>query len=144
MVFTSKWRLVDVQNAEAYYKAIHASEDHIAKLRVAFNELKANPDAYIEELTVDKEAQKGRRVVYIKGEKKRDSGLVDLNKEFEHDALDGRKIKGRFVLESDGKLVIHEKGPDFEATVTFVLNGDEITATHSSGGVSAIEKFKRV
>jgi len=144
MVWTAKWRLVDVQNAEAYHKAIHTPEEFCAKLRALATEVKTNPDAYIEELTVDKAAGKAQRTVYIKGEKKRDSGLVDLNKEFEHKTPDGRTIKMKIVLEAEGKLVCYEKGANFEATVVLLLNGDELTATHTAGGVTAVEKFHRV
>jgi len=143
MVWTAKWRLLDMQNAEAYHKAIHTPEEHIAKLRLIVSEVKTNPDAYIEELTVDKDAGKVRRAVFIKGEKKVDSGLMDLNKEFEHRTVDGRNIKAKIVLEAEGKLVCYEKGPDFEATVVLLLNGDELTATHTSGGITAVEKYKR-
>lgn len=132
-------------NGEAYHKAIHTSEEHLAKLKTLVSEIKTNPDTYIEELTVDKAAGKVRRVVFIRGEMKRDSGLVDLNKEFEHKIPDGRTVKSKIVLEGDNKLVCHEKGPDFEATVVLDWNGaDEINATLTSGGVVATEKYKRV
>jgi len=145
MGISSKWRLVDMTNGEAYQKAIHTPEEHLAKLRLLVAEIKSNPDAYVEELVVDKEAKKVRRVVYIKGEMKKDSGLVELNKEFEHKIPDGRTVKSKIVLEGDHKLVCTEKGPDFEATVVLDWNGaDEINATLTSGGVVATEKYKRV
>jgi len=144
MVWTAKWRLVDLQNSEAFHKAIHTPEEYLVKLRAAVAEIKANPDAYIEELTVDKAAGKVRRAVYLRGEMKRDSGLVDLNKEFEHHCADGRVVKGKIVLESETKLVCYEKGENFEGTATLELHGDELTVTHKCGDVCSVEKFKRV
>jgi len=143
MAVVSRWRLVDMQNAEAYYKAIHYSDEHIAKVKALVAEIKTNPDAYIEELTIDKAAGKVKRTVFIKGEKKRDSGLVDVNKEFDHEIPDGRKVKSKITLEGDQKLICHEKGPDFEATITLTYCGDELTATLTSGGVTSTEKYHR-
>jgi len=144
MVFTAKWHLVSTENAEAFYKHIHTRPEFLERLRIIHAELATNPDAYVEELTVDKAAGKVHRVVFIRGEKKRDSGLVNLNEEFEHEIADGRRVKCRAVLEGDDKLIFHEKGDDFEATVTLVLHGDEITATLRSGDVVSTEKLRRV
>jgi len=144
MVFTAKWQLVSVENAEAYAKAVKSPPEFVEKMRGLHAELATNPNAYIEELTVDKAAGKVQRVVFIRGEKKRDSGLVNLNEEFERTKADGRSIKARVTLEGDNKLIFHEKGADFESTVTLVLNGDELTATLKSGDVVSTEKFKRV
>jgi len=144
MVWTAKWRLVSVEGGEAYHTAIHTPEAFREKLRLLHAELKVNPDCYIEELTVDKAEGIIHRIVYIKGEKKRDSGRVKLNHEFEHTIPDGRLVKAKITLEGDDKLICVEKGPDFEAHGTLHLHGDEITATQTSGGVTCTEKFKRV
>jgi len=144
MVFTAKWRLVDVQNGKEYHKAIHTTDEFCAKLKVIHAEIKTNPDAYIEELTVDKAAGKVRRVVYIKGEMKRDTGLIDLGHEHEICTPDGRKVKVKATVEGDNKLIVHEKGPDYESTIILTLHGDEITATLTSGGVVCTEHYKRV
>jgi len=144
MVFTSKWRLTEVENGEAYHAAIHTPEEYKVKLRLLHAELKTHPDAYIEELIVDKAAGKIHRIVYIKGEKKRDSGLVPLNAEIEHKAPDGRLVKARAVLEGDDKLVIVEKGADFEAHIVITLHGDQLKVTQSAHGVTCVEKYHRV
>jgi len=144
MVLTAKWRLVSVENAEAFHKAIHTSDEFLATLKTLWAELATNPDLYIEELTVDKAAGKVHRVAYIRGEKKRDSGLVSLNEEVEHTTADGRKVKARATLEGDDKLVIVEKGANHEAIITLHLHGDELHVSLSSGGVVAKEVFKRV
>jgi hypothetical protein len=146
MVFTAKWRLVSIENAEAYHKAIHTPEEFLAKLRVLYAELQqgSSPDLYVEELTVDKAAGKVRRVVFIRGEQKRDSGLVSLNEEAEHSRMDGRVVKVKISLEGDDKLVLHEKGADFEATIELHLHGDELHVTLTSGAVVCKEKYKRL
>jgi len=118
MSFTGKWRLQSVENGEAYQKAIHTPDEHLAKLKALHADLKSNPDLYIEELTVDKAAGKVHRVVYIRGEKKRDSGLISFDTEVTHTAADGRTVSGKISLEGDHKLVIHERGPNFEAVIT--------------------------
>jgi len=144
MVFTAKWRLVSVENAEALAKHIHTSHENLEKLHKLHAELATNPEAYVEELTLDKAAGKAHRAVFIRGEKKRDSGLVNLNEEFEYTTADGRHVKAKITAEGENTLVIHEHGADFEVTATLVLHGDEITATLKSGDVVSVEKFKKV
>jgi len=133
-----------VENAEAFHKAIHTPEECVAKLRALHAELATHPDLYIEELTVDKAAGKVHRVVYIRGEKKRDSGLVSLNEEVEHANADGRIVKATATLEGDDKLVIHEKGANFDVIIHLHLHGDELHVQLKSGGVVCKETYKRV
>jgi len=144
MAWSGKWRLLSVENGEAYQKAIHTPEEHLAKLKALHADLKSNPDLYIEELTVDKAGGKVRRVVFIRGEKKRDSGLISFNTEVTHDTADGRVVSGSISLEGDNKLVIREKGPNFEAVIILELQGDEIHAALTSGGVTCKEVYKRI
>jgi len=128
---------------EAYHNAIHTPEAYKDQLRKVAEGVKTNPNAYMEELTVDKAAGTVHRVVYILGEKKKDSGPLPLGKDTEHPAADGRTVKGKITLESDNKIVIHEKGSDFEATVTITVTGDELIMTNTSGSVTATLKYKR-
>jgi len=144
MVLTTRWQLVSVQNAEAYHKKINTPPEFYAKLKALHAELQTNPSVYEEEITIDKAAGKFHRVVFIRGEKKRDSGLVSLNEEFEHGIADGRTIKGKVTIEGDNKLIFQEKGADFTATVTLEMTGDSLTATLQSGDVVAVEKFRKV
>jgi hypothetical protein len=142
--FNGKWQLVHVENLEAYHNAIHTPEAYKDQLRKVAEGVKSNPNAYVEELTVDKAAGTVHRVVYILGEKKKDSGSLALDKELDHTAADGRQVKGTIKLETDNKIVMHEKGADFEATVTFTVSGDDLTLTNSSGSTTATLKYKRV
>jgi len=142
--FNGKWQLVHVDGLEAYHNAIHTPDAYKDQLRKVAEGVKTNPNAYVEELTVDKAAGKVHRVVYILGEKKKDSGALDIAKETEHTAADGRTVKGKITLAGDNKLVLNEKGADFEATVTFVVSGNELTVTNSSGSTIATLKYKRV
>jgi len=142
--FNGKWQLTHVENLEAYHTAIHTPDAYKEQLRKVAEGVKTNPNAYVEELTVDKAAGTVHRVVYILGEKKKDSGALPIGVDTEHPAADGRSVKGKITLESDNKIVIHEKGPDFEATQTFTVSGDELTVTNSSGAITATLKYKRV
>jgi len=82
-------------------------------------------------------------VVFILGEKKRDSGPIDIGKDTEQLGPDGRLVKGKITLTGDNKIVINEKGPDFEAVVTFTVSGDDLTVTNTSGSTTATLKYKR-
>jgi len=141
--FNGKWQLTGVEGLEAYHNAIHTADAYKDTLRKVAEGVKTNPNAYVEELTVDKAAGTVQRVVYILGEKKKDSGALPIGKEEQHPGADGRLIKGKITLESDTKIVIAEKGPDFEATVTFTLSGDDLTVTSTSGSTTATLKYKR-
>jgi len=144
MTFNGKWQLVSFENAEAYYKKINTPPEFLAKLMAIYAELHSNPSEYQEEITLDKAAGKFHRVVYIHGEVKRDSGLLNVDEEFEHSAPDGRVTKGKVTLEGDNKVIFNEHGHDFTSTVTVEIHGDILTATLQSGDVVCVEKFKKV
>jgi len=142
--FNGKWQLVHAENLIAFHNAINTPDAHKEILKKIGEGVQASPGAYVEELFVDKAAGKVQRSVYILGDKKKDSGLIDLGKETDHPAADGRPVKGTITLESDNKIVMKEKGPDFEATFTLTVAGDELTVTHCGGGVTAQTKYKKV
>jgi len=141
--FNAKWKLIHVDNLGAFHNATNTPDAQKNMLRALAEGLKTNPGAYVEELKVDKAAGKFQRIVYIMGEKKLDSGLIDLGKDNAQPADDGRPAKGKVTLEGDNKLVIHQKGADFDATYTFAVSGDELTATLVGGGVTAVSKYKK-
>ena len=141
--FNGKWKLVSSENAEAYFAAVKAPEEFKAQLRALAVEHKANPGIYLEEIKLDKAAGTIQRLVYIKGEVKRDSGLHKFGNEHEG-AVHGKTGKLTAVLESDTKIVRKEVGADFNSTTILELNGDELTATLTSGDVVAKEKYVRV
>jgi len=142
--FNGKWRLVCSEHAEEYFNAIHASEEFKAQLRLVGAECKTNPDVYIEELHVDEAARTIQRIIFIKGEKKRDSGVVKFGVEFEKKSHGQEKAsKIRVELEGD-KIVRHEKGDDYTAVKTVEVHGDELVSKLTAGGVTATQKFKRV
>ena len=68
-------------------------EEYKAKLRAIAEAIKSDANAYYEEITVDKAAGTVHRVVYINGEKKRDSGVMKCGVETDHPAADGRPAK---------------------------------------------------
>jgi len=140
--FNGKWRLVGSENAEAFFAAVKAPEDFKTQLSALAGEQKTNPGMYLEEIKLDKAAGTIQRQVYIKGEVKRDSGVHKFGNE--HDgAIYGKTGKLTAVLESDTKIVRKEVGPDFTSTTTLEINGDNLTATLTSGGVTATEKYVR-
>jgi len=141
--FNGRWQLTGAENLVAFHEAIHTSSDYKEVLRRVAEGVKANPGGYVEELTVDKAAGKVQRAVFILGDKKRDTGLVDVGKEAEHQTADGRTVKVKITLEGDNKIVMQEKGSDFEATITLTVSGDELTVKNVSGSVTATMKYKR-
>ena len=140
--FNGKWKLVSSENAEAYFTAVKASDEFKEKLRALAVEHKANPDIYIEEIKLDKAAGTIQRIVYIKGEVKKDSGVHKLGTEHVGKAH-GKEAKLTATLESDTKIVRKEVGDDFESTSVLELHGDELTLTQTSGGVVAKDKYVR-
>jgi len=141
--FNGKWQLIHAENLVAFHEAIHTSAEYADVLRRVGEGVKANPGAYVEELTVDKAAGKVQRAVFILGDKKKDSGMVDIGKEVDQETPDGRKVKNKITLEGDNKIVMQEKGSDFEATITLTVSGDELTVKNTSGSVTATMKYKR-
>jgi len=136
--------MTSAENLEAYYTAIHSPEEYKAQLKQLAAAVQQNPEAYIEELTVNSAAGTFRRIIYILGEKSRDTGVLSFNKEYEHPHADGRTIKSKTVLESPNKIVVHEKGTDFQSVITLELKGDEMIARDTSSGVTSTEKFARM
>jgi len=141
--FNGRWNLCHAENLIAFHEAIKTPDAYKEILQRIAEGVKADPTAYVEELKVDKAAGKVQRAVYILGDLKRDSGLVDLGKETEHPSADGRMIKGKITLENDNTIVMHEKCADFDATFTLTVSGDELTVKQSAGGVNAQTKYKR-
>jgi hypothetical protein len=62
-------------------------------LRAIAEAVKADNNAYIEEITVNKAAGTVHRIVWIDGEKKRDTGDLKAGAELDHPASDGRPAK---------------------------------------------------
>jgi len=142
--FNGKWRLVSSENAEEFFAAVKASDEFKQVVRSVHAEVKANnPDAYVEEIHVDKAANTIHRIAYIKGEKKKDSGILPIDVEFDG-RCHGKPAKMKVVLPSDNKMVRHEKGEDFTSTMTIEVHDCDMTVTLSSGSVTSTEKYKRV
>jgi len=140
--FNGRWALVAVENAVAFYETIKSPAEYIAKLRQLGEAVKQDQNAYVEELSCT--GSTFHRQAWVNGEKKKDSGDVTFGVEFDGKTGDGRPAKVKVVLESDNKVVRSEKGDGFSSTSTFVVNGDELIVTLSSGSVSSTEKFKRL
>jgi len=140
--FNGRWSLAGSENAAAFYDAIKSPEEHKAKLRKLGEAVKADPSVYVEEIKID--ATTLHRVAIVNGEKKKDSGPQPLNTEISTQIGDGRPSKSKVVKESDTKLVRTDVLDGFNISTVFEVHGDDLTVTQSSGGVSTVEKFKRV
>jgi len=68
-------------------------EEYKTKLRTLGQAVKADSNAYVEEITVDTAAKTIQRVVYVNGEQKKDSGVVSTGVEVDHPSGDGRPAK---------------------------------------------------
>jgi hypothetical protein len=141
--FNGKWKLVSSENGEAFFNAVNASDDFKTQLRALATEYKANPGVYVEEIKVDKAANTIQRIVYVKGEVKKDSGVAHFGEEAEG-KCHGKPAKLKVVLESDTKIVRTETGADFSSTSTLELNGNSLILTLVGGGVTAVDKYERV
>jgi hypothetical protein len=141
--FNGKWKLKDVKNAEAYYNAINSPEDYKVKLRAIAEAVKADSNAYIEEITVNTAAGTVNRIVWIDGEKKRDTGDLKTGAELEHPSADGRPAKVKVTIDSDTKITRVETGEGFTTTTVFELNGNTLTATSTGNGQTTTSTYER-
>ena len=144
MALTGKWSLFEAKNGEAYFTAIKSPDEYKEKLRKVNEAAKADPNAYIEELKVNKAAGTIQRCVYFQGEKRKDSGEVKLGSELDGHAGDGRPAKVKLSLDSDTKLTRTENGDGFSTVTTFEVAGDVLTLTAVGNGVTFVSKLKRV
>jgi len=140
-----RWVLTSVDNLEAYLNAAHSPDEFKNKILALVKELGTTPNAVVQEITVDKGAGNVHLKVFIKGELKQDLGPVVLGQEIEHTGVDGRVAKVKLNVESDTKILMHKKGSDFESLIAVqLLSSDELTMTMTSGGVTSVEKYKRI
>jgi len=140
--FNGKWKLVSSENAEAFLNAVNAADDFKAQIRGLASEVKANPGLYVEEIRVDCAANTIQRIVTIKGEVKKDSGVAKIGEEVEG-KCHGKPAKMRLAKESDNKIVRTEVGADFNSSSTLEVTGNQLTLTLVGGGVTAVEKYER-
>jgi len=142
--FNGKWTLKAVNNAAAYFDAIASPEEYKTKLRAIAEAVKSDPLAYIEEITVDSAAKTLQRVVYINGEKKKDSGVVQTGVEVDHPAADGRPAKVKITFDSDTKITRTENGDGFSTVTVFETSGDTLTATSTGAGQTSTMTYQRI
>jgi hypothetical protein len=141
--FSGKWQLKDVKNGQAFYDAIKSPEEHKEKLKKLGEAVKADPNAYYEQLTVDKASGTIQRVVFINGEKKKDSGVVKVGTEIDHQSADGRPVKAKITIDSDTKITRVENGDGFSTVTVIELSGDTMTATMTGSGVTCTMTYQR-
>jgi hypothetical protein len=139
--FTGKYELTNVEGMAALYDEIKAPEEYRAKLRALIPELKANPSIYTEEIAFG--GGKFHRKVFVKGELKRDAELT-IGAENDVKGQDGRPVKVKVTVESDHKVVIHERGDGFEFTATAELTGTVLVITSKAGSVTSVLSYKKL
>jgi hypothetical protein len=142
MAFDGKWSLKEATGVAAYFDAIKSPEEYKEKLRKVAEAAKADSNAYIEELAV--ETNKFRRVVFINGEKKKDSGEQSFNAEVDSTIADGRPAKIKVIRDSDTKITRYENGDGFSTVSIFEVAGDQLTVTSSGNGAQAVYRYQRV
>jgi len=141
-----KWLLTSVDNnLEAYLNAVQSPDEFKNRMLSLSAEVGTTPNLVVHELTVDKASGNAHLKVFIKGQLKQDLGPIPLGKEVEHTGIDGRPAKIKVTVESDTKLLLNKKGSNFESLNTVqLLSSDEMSSTLSSGGVTTVEKYKRI
>jgi len=143
--FNGRWALVSADNVEAYLTAIHATAEQRAKTEHLITSMKTNPEAFVEEVHVDKAGGTVQVKIFINGELKHEMNL-QLNKEVDNTGLDHLPAKVTITLPSDTKMVITKKTATFEAAIVYNLStsGTEATTTRTSGGVTSTEKYRKL
>jgi len=139
--FNGRWSLTGVENVIPYLDAIGSPEEHKEKLKEHGEAIKSDPNYYYEDIQVSGDTF--HRQCWINGEKKKDSGDVPFNKEFDGQILDGRKSKVKIVKDGD-KIVRTDDVAGMHLTSTFAVSGDELTLTITNGTVTTTEKYKRI
>jgi hypothetical protein len=140
-----KWLLTSIDNLEAYLNTTHSPDEFKNRMLALSKELGTTPNLFVEEIHVDKGAGNVSVKVYIKGELKQDLGPIGLGQEIDHTGVDGRPAKIKVSVESDTKVLMNKKGPNFESLINVqLLSTDEMTTTLTSSGVTCTEKYKRI
>jgi len=139
--FTGRWHLAAVEGAIAYYDAIRAPEEYKQRLLKIAESVKQDPTVYAEVIAV--EGNTFHREVFINGEKKKDSGVIEFGVERSANIGDGRPAKITLTKESESRITRKEVGDGFTLTSTFEVHGDDLTLTMSNGTVATTEKYKR-
>jgi hypothetical protein len=137
------WNLVSSQNFEAYIDAIGVTSENREK---ALKLLQTTGDGgLVEKYEVDLAANTVKRYIYFDGKLFKESPAVPLNKEVEGTALDDRIIKVSVTTEGTNRLIRHETGSNYTATVTSEVHGSDLTVTLTTGGgVTSVRKYKKV
>jgi hypothetical protein len=103
---------------------------------------KKDPNAYIEEITVT--ADTINRVVYVNGEKKKESGDIKFGVERDAKAADGRPAKVKVEKNTDTKLTRYETGDGFSTVTTFEVTGTVMTVTATGNGATFVTKYTKL
>ena len=138
-----KWRFVSQDNLDGFHTAKKTPEAYKEFLRGLGQKVKADPNVYVEQLTIDVAAGTANRTAFVGGEKKRET-TVKIDQEQDVTLADGRAAKGTVHVNSETKATLTEKGDGFEAVAVYEAHGNELVVTQTCAGQVATLKFTKV
>lgn len=143
--FTGRWTLVSAENSEAFLTATHAPASVKTKMMGIVTTLKTNPEAIVEEMNVNKTRGMVHMKLVMTGEVMHDVTL-EMNKEVDFTGMDEIPAKVMLTMMNDTKMMVHKKTTMAETDMVYNLgtSGTEMTLTLTSGGVTCMNKFKKV
>jgi len=137
-----KWALYSSENFEAYLKAIGVADDQRAKAHEMLE--KTGEGGLVEEYTVTPGATV-KRNIYIGGQLARESQPIPIGKDIPNaPSLDGRTCELKVTENSADKITRHEKFGNIVSDTTYEVQGGELVATLTAGGVTSVRKYKKV
>jgi len=142
--FNGTWNMTSAENIETYLEAINTPKEFMTKMLNVISNLKTNPKMYVMEVMINKNNNTMQTKVFINGELKHDTGLITFNTPIEMTGMDGRVVTLTVNPESNTKLVMNKTAPNFTANITYTLNGNEVTTTRTSNGVTCTETYKKM
>jgi len=143
--FNGKWTMVSSDNAEAFVTATHYPAAVKTKMMGIVTMLKSNPEAMVEEITVNKARGMVHTKVIMTGEVMHDVTL-EMNKEIDYTGMDEMPAKAMLTMMNDAKLMVHKKTTTTETDIVYTLgtSGTEMTLTMTCGSVTCTYKFKKL
>jgi hypothetical protein len=144
-IFTGKWIVVSTDNVEAYLTATHTPATVKTKMMDIVTTIKTNPEAIVEEINVNKARGMVHMKLFVNGEVMHDTTL-EMNKEIDFTGMDEIPSKVMLTMMNDAKMMVRKKTTTAETNMVYNLDttGTEMTLTMTCGGVTCMNKFKKV
>lgn len=137
------WNLVSSENFENYIEAIGVTGENREKALKLL--LSTGDGGLVENYVIDSTKNTIKRSVFHGGNLFKESPAISLNTEVEGPALDDRIIKLKTTVDGLNRLTRHEKGSNYESTVVYEVNGNDLVVTlKTDNGVKSVRKYKKV